>query len=131
MPWLIDTNVLSEFVRPIPNRGVTAWAAGVERVFISVVSLEEIAFGFAWKPNKKIEEWYRTFFGEACDGLPVTQAIAQRAGAMRGQFRAKGITRSPADMLIAATAQVHGLILVTRNVRDFTDCRIDLLNPFA
>ena len=130
MTSLADTNVLSEFVRPIPNRGVMEWAAGVERVFVSVISIEEVAFGLSNKPNKKLEEWYRNFFAEAGDKLPITQEIAQRAGAMRGQFRAKGISRSIADMLIAATAQIHNLTLVTRNVRDFEGCPIDVLNPF-
>src|SRR3954453_1380480 len=129
MPSLVDTNVLSEFVRPRPNRGVIAWAAEVERISVSVVTVEEISFGLSWKPNDKVEEWFRNFFAEACDMLPVTEMIAQHAGGMRGEFLAKGITRSPADMLIAATAHVHGLTLVTRNVRDFDGCRIDLFNP--
>ncbi|XGB40582.1 MAG: hypothetical protein LVT47_02890 [Cyanobacteria bacterium LVE1205-1] len=49
---------------------------------------------------------------------------------MRGGFRIQGITRSQADILIAATARVHNLTLVTRNIRDFEDCGISLLNPF-
>jgi predicted nucleic acid-binding protein len=102
----------------------------VDRISISVVSVEEISFGLSWKPHAKLELWFKNFFAEACDTLSVTESIAQRAGAMRGEFLAKGITRSPADMLIAATAQVHGLTLVTRNVRDFDGCGIDLLNPF-
>jgi predicted nucleic acid-binding protein len=48
---------------------------------------------------------------------------------MRGAFQARGRTRSVQDMLIAATAQVHQLVLVTRNVRDFEDCALTLLNP--
>jgi len=64
------------------------------------------------------------------DILPVTRAIAERAGSMRGALQAEGSTRSPADMLIAATAQVHVLTLVTRNARDFRGCQIPLFNPF-
>jgi toxin FitB len=131
MPSLVDTNVLSEFVRPKPNRGVLTWAADVERISISVVSIEEIEFGLSWRPNRKLAEWFRNFFAQACDTLPVTESIARRAGVMRGEFLANGITRSPADMLIAATAQIHGLTLVTRNVRDLDGCGIDLLNPFV
>lgn len=130
MPWLTDTNVLSELVRPRPNSGVLAWAAGVDRISVSVVTLEEILFGLAWKPNAKVHEWFGRFFAEACEVIPITQPMAERAGAMRGEMRARGITRSQADTLIAATAQVLGLTLVTRNVRDFKGCRIDLLNPF-
>jgi predicted nucleic acid-binding protein len=50
---------------------------------------------------------------------------------MRGKLRNQGKTRSQADMLIAATAQIHQLTLVTRNIRDFEDCDILLLNPFT
>lgn len=130
MPWLTDTNVLSELVRPRPNQGVLSWAAGIARISISVVTLEEIMFGLAWKPNRKVQDWFDGFFAEACEIVPVTQPIAERAGVMRGELRARGITRSQADTLIAATAQVLDLTLVTRNVRDFEGLRIDLLNPF-
>ncbi|HUP62380.1 MAG TPA: type II toxin-antitoxin system VapC family toxin [Thermoanaerobaculia bacterium] len=131
MPWLADTNVLSELVRPHPNAGVAQWATGIERISVSVITLEEIMFGLAWKPNAKIRKWFAQFFADACDVLPITEAIAERAGLMRGELRAEGQTRSQADMLIAATAQVHGLTLVTRNVRDFEGCRITVLNPFV
>ena len=79
---------------------------------------------------KKISDGAENFIAEACDVLPITASIAQRSGELRGQLCAKGINRSSADMLIAATAQVHGLTLVTRNVRDFDGFRIDVLNPF-
>ena len=62
--------------------------------------------------------------------LPVTDAIARRAGEMRALFTARGIAREQPDMLIAATAQIHALTLVTRNVRDFDGCGIAVLNPF-
>src|SRR5262245_44208394 len=104
MSWLVDTNVLSELVRPRPNAAVVAWADGIERISVSTITFEEIMFGLAWKPNPRICQWFSQFFAEACDVLPVTAAIAERAGVMRGQLRAAGHTRSQADMLIAATA---------------------------
>ncbi len=107
------------------------WAAGIDRISISVVTLEEIAFGLAWKPNERIREWFENFFSEACDVLPITDAIAERSGIVRGRSRAAGITQSQADSLIAATAHIHDLTLVTRNVRDFARSQIKLLNPFA
>jgi predicted nucleic acid-binding protein len=117
-------------VRPRPNPGVVAWAEGLERLTISVVTLEEITFGLSWKPNAKVQEWFARFLADACEVLPITTAVAERGGVMRGQLRAAGITRSQADILIAATAHVHGLTLVTRNIRDFEGCRIKVLNPF-
>jgi toxin FitB len=131
MNWLTDTNVLSELARPRPDPGVLAWASAVERILISAVTVEEITFGLTWKPNSTTQKWLDQFIAEACDVIPVTEMIASRAGAMRGRFRARGITRSLADTLIAATAHVRGLTLVTRNIRDFRECGIELLNPFG
>ena len=63
--------------------------------------------------------------------LAVTTDVARCAGALRGQLQLRGQTRSQADMLIAATAQIHALTIVTRNVRDFDGCGVAVLNPFA
>ena len=97
---------------------------------LSVVTVEEIHFGLAWKPNARIEALVDRFLAERCEILPVTRPVARRAGALRGQFRRTGRTRTQADMLIAATAQVHQLPVATRNVRDFEGCGVALLNPF-
>jgi len=108
-----------------------AWSAVVPRLSISVISVDEIIYGLSWKPNTKTVNWFARFLAETCDVLPVTASIAKRAGTIRGQLRARGATRTQADMLIAATAELHGLTLVTRNVRDFDGCAIDLFNPFV
>ena len=95
-----------------------------------MVTVEEVHFGLAWKPNARIEALVDRFVAERCEVFPVTTPVARRAGALRGQFRRTGRTRTQADMLIAATAQVHQLPVATRNVRDFEGCGIALLNPF-
>lgn len=128
---LCDTNILGELARTQPDRGVVAWARTVTTVALSVVSIEEIAFGLAWRPNQRVEAWLAGFIRRSCEVLPVTEEIARVAGEMRGRLRARGQTRTQADMLIAATARVHELTLVTRNTRDFEDCLIPLLNPFG
>lgn len=129
--FLVDTNIISELVRPRPDAGVLAWAQRVFRVAVSVVSVEEIAYGLARKPHPKLRRWFDDFFADRCDVLEVTPAIAGGAGRLRGRLARRGHTRNQADMLIAATAQVHQLTLVTRNVRDFESCGIGLLNPFG
>jgi len=128
---LCDTNVLSELARPAPDAGVQAWASTLSHVVLSVVSLEEIEFGLAWRSNARIASWFERFITEHCDVLPVTDDIARVCGQMRGLLRSRGQVRTQADMLIAATARVHNLTLVTRNTRDFEDCFVALLNPFS
>ncbi|HLA79013.1 MAG TPA: type II toxin-antitoxin system VapC family toxin [Vicinamibacteria bacterium] len=125
------TNILGELARPRPNRGVMAWANQVTALNLSVVTLEEIHYGLAWRPNDRIASWFEKFFSEQCQVLPVTEEIARRAGDLRGRLRAKGETRSQADMLIAATALAHRLTLVTGNEGDFEDCGVVVLNPFV
>ena len=130
MTYLLDTNVISEFSRPRPNAGVLAWAGAAQSVALSVISVDEILFGLAWRPNTRVLAWMEGFF-QRHEILPVSMMIARRSGELRGQFAARGIVRDQADMLIAATAQVHQLTLVTRNTRDFESCGIGLLNPFS
>ena len=129
--FLCDTNVISELARPRPNPGVLTWAGTVATITLSVVSLEEIWFGLAWKPNARVQAWFDVFFEARCQVLPITADVAARCGQLRGELVARGAVRSQADMLIAATAQIHGFTVVTRNVRDFQDCMVPLLNPFS
>ena len=128
---LLDTNVLAELCRQRPDPAVERWAGRALAPFgLSVVTVEEVHFGLAWKPNARIEALVDRFLAERCEVFPVTAPVARRAGALRGQFRRTGRTRTQADMLIAATAQVHQLPVATRNVRDFEGCGVALLNPF-
>ena len=130
MSFLLDTNVISEFSRPRPNADALVWASTATAIALSVISVDEILFGLTWRPNARVLAWMEGFF-QRHEILPVSTMIAHRSGELRGQFAARGIVRSQADMLIAATAQVHQLTLVTRNTRDFEGCGIGLLNPFG
>ncbi|MCF4970242.1 type II toxin-antitoxin system VapC family toxin [Nostoc sp. CMAA1605] len=131
MAFLCDTNIISELVRPQPNPGVIAWSNQISSISISVITLEEITYGLAAKPNARIQAWWNNFLQSSCQIVPITLEIAQCCGQLRGQLRTEGKPRSQADMLIAATAQVYQLTLVTRNIRDFESCSITLLNPFT
>lgn len=128
---LCDTNVLSELVRRDPNPGVLRWAQETHSITLSVVTLEEITFGLAWRPVPRVTAWFDRFLDTRCEILPITTEVARVSGQLRGRLQAMGQTRTQSDMLIAATAKVAGLTLVTRNVRDFEDCGVPVLNPFT
>lgn len=128
---LVDTNIISDLLRPRPHPGVLAWADRQRDFHLAAISVDESMFGLIRSGNHALREAYDLLLNTRCSVLPMTQEIAYRAGQMRGDFSLRGITRSQADMLIAATAQAHNLTLVTRNVRDFDGCGIGLLNPFT
>lgn len=98
---------------------------------MSAIAVEESIFGLLRRDNPVLLSAYESFLADRCSILPVTESIARQAGNLRGSFSRRGIIRAQADMLIAATAQVHALTLVTRNTRDFESCGIALLNPFT
>ncbi len=130
MSILVDTNVLSELARPRPDPRVVDWAGGLSSVILSAVTVEEVFFGFSAKPSHRIERWFEDFLDSECRVLEVTTPIARHAGILRGQLARRGRPRTQADMLIAATAALHGLTLATRNERDFKDCGVTVVNPF-
>lgn len=131
---LVDTNVLSELMRSQPNPGVLRWLQTRQfaspQLTISAVTVDEVMFGLSSRPTARLLAWFDGFL-QTHRVLPVTSDIARCAGQLRGQLQLAGQIRSQADMLIAATAQMHALTVVTRNVRDFEGCGIGLLNPFS
>jgi predicted nucleic acid-binding protein len=129
--FLCDTNVLSELVKPRPDPGVVAWAEGQTAVKLSAVTVEEVFYGLAWRPKPRILDWFEGFLADHAEVLPADGAVARRAGELRGGLAGRGATRTQADMLIAATAQLHRLTLVTRNCRDFDGCGIPVLDPWG
>jgi toxin FitB len=128
--YLADTNVVSELVKQSPDTHVMQWVQSGPLIAISAVTIEEAHFGLAWQPNTLKLSLFNALVQNLHAVYPITESIAQRAGILRGQFQAQGITRSPPDMLIAATAQEHQLIIATRNVRDFVGCGVQVVNPF-
>ena len=127
---IADTNVISEFVKKTPDAQVMHWLQSVQLLGISVVTLEEAHFGLSWQPNTRKLALFNALVERLHAVYPITPSIAQRAGVLRGQFQAQGIIRSAPDMLIAATAIEHQLVLATRNVRDFMGCGVQVVNPF-
>ncbi len=131
MSNLCDTNIISELTRPMPNPGVTAWIGTVTSIHLSVITIEEIYYGLTAKPNARIQNWFENFLFTHCQILPITSEIAKCSGELRGFLRTQGKPRTQADIFIAATAKIHSLTLITRNIKDFEDCGISTLNPFS
>jgi len=132
---LVDTNVLSETIRARPNRGVLAWFTSHPTFSVSAVTLEELSFGVeraSAKQRRSLQEWLERLLGDVSpEVIPIDAEVALAAGRLRAAREMKGRPVAQADMLIAASALVKGLTLVTRNVSDFEGCGIALLDPFG
>ena len=107
-----------------------------EQLFCSVVSLGEIFKGLTILPESKrrqqLQHWLDETLRPWFEGriLPVSEPIAERWGILAGECQLKGRPLKVADGLIAATALEHGLTLVTRNVKDFSDLNVRVFNPW-
>ena len=135
--FLLDTNVISELRRPDKaDRNVVAWANAVPAVnfFMSVISVLEIELGARLIERKDaaqgavLRNWIDTQVLARFEGriLAIDIAVAQRCAQLHVPN-----PRSERDALIAATARVHGLTVVTRNVVDFESTGVLLLNPWG
>lgn len=127
---LVDTNVISELLRRAPDPQVLQWFDRSRQVAVSVITVDEVVFGLTRRGLNTLLQRFDEFLSEATV-LDIDLRVARRAAEMRGALAARGMVRTQPDMLIAATAQVHALTLVTRNVRDFEHCGIAVLNPFT
>lgn len=126
---LVDTNVISELLRRTPDVHVIRWFEKTRKIALSVISIDEVVFGLTRRSLPGLLQRFDDLVaGTAVLGVDVR--VARRAAELRGSLAARGHVRTQADMLIAATAQVHAMTLVTRNVRDFDHCGIAVLNPF-
>ena len=134
--FVLDTNVVSELRRPDKaNPNVSAWAAAnpLANVFLSAITILEIELGALAIERKDtaqgriLRAWIDDRILPRFDGriLPVDTAVAQRCARLHAPNR-----RSERDALIAATALVHGMKVVTRNVADFEPMGVEILNPW-
>jgi predicted nucleic acid-binding protein len=136
--WLLDTNVISERVARRPDHNVIEWIAErrPEQLAISAVTAAELRAGAlsASEPRRSelldwIEREIDVIF--ASRTLPITIDILMDWLHLARRFALSRKSNSGPDTLIAATARVHGLIVVTRNVRDFAGTGVTLYNPWT
>jgi toxin FitB len=136
--WLLDTNVISELRRPRPNARVRAFVAGqpLEQLFVSAVTFAEIRYGIerASDPIRRAElsDWLvhkvRPMFEQRV--LEVSEDVMFKWRLLVEDGRKAGHTFSQPDLIIAATALLHGLTVVTRDTEDYARARVPLLNPW-
>lgn len=138
MSFLLDTNVVSEWTKPRPNPGLIAWLEAIDedRVFLSVVTLAELRYGVerlaTGKKRKWLDDWLRDELPLRFEGrtLSIDPAVADACGRLVAQREAQGRPIEALDAFLAATAEVHGLTVVTRNDSDFSGT-VRCLNPWS
>ena len=136
--FLLDTNCISELVRPKPERRVMAWmdAADEGLLYLSVLTLGEIRRGVAaltqGKRRTHLETWLVVELQTRFSGriVPIDSAIADRWGLLAAEAKRKGKALAIIDGLLAATAIQHNLTIVSRNAGDFTGTQVQVLNPW-
>jgi predicted nucleic acid-binding protein len=138
VPFLLDTCLLSEVWKPAPNRGVLEWLGdvGEDELFLSVLTLGELKRGIEGLPHGKRKERLLRDYGVlrsrfSSRVLAVTDLVAERWGDLSAEARRAGRHLHVVDGLVGATALVFGLIVVTRNVRDFASTPVPLHDPWT
>jgi predicted nucleic acid-binding protein len=137
--WLLDTCVICEPGRKQPSVRVLRWLdeQPEESLYLSVLTFGEIRRGCARLPagpkRKALERWLERDLPERFAGriLSVDGPVADLWGRMQAGAEVKGHKLPTLDSLLAATALVHGLTLVTRNSEDFETTDTELLNPWV
>jgi len=133
--FLLDTVIISELRKKHPDTGVVRWISGQQddQLFLSVVTLGEIERGIEKQRviapafAAELATWIENLSTLYADRiLAVTPAIARAWGRLSARLGNDG-----ADLLIAATAQVHGLVVITRNTSDFDPTGVKVLNPYS
>ena len=136
MSYLLDTNVISELVKPTPNESLLKWLEGInsEKLYLSVITIGEIRKGISGIQNpqrqEKISQWLEielpAYFEDRI--LNIDIKVADRWGQL--QSKNKGYILPAIDGLIAATACLYNLTLVTRNIKDFVHAPVKIINPW-
>lgn len=135
MSYLVDANVLCEPTRPRPDAKVVEWLRRHERdIAVDPIVVGEIRFGIhllpAGRRRQRLERWFEEGIARIhC--LPFEMATGLRWAKLLADLRSAGRSMPIKDSLVAATALVHGLVVVTRNVSDFKHARVKLVDPFA
>jgi len=135
---VVDTNVISEVMRPRPSPSVLNWlnAQDGNQLCITTVTLAEIGYGLRilpvgqrrWQLHSRFEKFIAQAFEERV--LDFTATAARAYAEIMAHRKEVGRPMSLPDGQIASIAHAHGFALATRNIKDFEDCGLELINPF-
>jgi predicted nucleic acid-binding protein len=135
---LLDTNVISEVLRPVPEPSVLDWLANQPRasLFTTTVTRGEILYGIRLlsdgKRRRGLWDAAKNIFDDDFAGqvLSFDSDAADMYAEIAASRRAAGEPISQFDAMIIAMARSRGASLATRNVKDFEDCGVDVINPW-
>jgi len=139
MNFLLDTCVVSELIKPRPDKRICRWVAGQEehRLFLSVITLGELQKGVSklspGRRRSEIERWIESDLLHRFKNriLSVDTAVATTWGEMLGKAEGCGRPIPAIDALIAATARVNRCTVVTRNESDIEPSGVEVINPWS
>ena len=133
--FLLDTNVVSETMRSTPHKRVVAFLTGRDELWLSSILIHELEYGVQRLPRGQgrlaLRSALRNVLADYRDRiLDLNPGAAVWAARFRAQARGLGRTLDLGDALIAGTARSHELTIATRNVRDFADLDVNVVNPW-
>jgi len=136
--FLLDTNIISELIKPRPDRRVATWIETIDEqlFFLSVLTLGEIRKGITSlaEPKRRValEDWLDRDLMLRFSGriLPIDYAVADLWGRIAGTAAARRAPVPVIDGLLAASALHHGLVLATRNTRDLAAVAVPIIDPW-
>jgi predicted nucleic acid-binding protein len=136
--FLLDTNIVSEWIKPRPDAGVMDWLAEADEdgTFLSAVTIAEIRYGIERLPRgfrrDRLDAWLTEELPLRFEDriLPIDTKTGDGWGHIMARGRAAGRPIAAMDAFIAATSERYDLTLVTRNVADFEVLGIPLINPW-
>ena len=136
--YLLDTNVVSEGLKPNPDPAVMQWMddTPTHSLYLSVVTIGELVRGITKQAGTKrglaLKQWFEKILIPDFQGriLPLQEAEMRIWGEQYARAAARGFTPPILDSLLAATALHHGLVLVTRNTKDLVMLPVTMLNPW-
>ena len=133
--YLVDTNVVSELSGEAPNSSAARFMVARDDLWLSVIVIGELELGVQSLPQGRRRNGLRRWLSQTVENfddriLPIARAEAEWAATFRARTLRDGGAMQLADALIAATAHVSGLIIATRNVRDFAGLNVEVVNPW-